>query len=147
MFSVTSWDFVMGLVSTQVAGNGATGGMLPLHNCRWLRCNVLNLPPRATLTWSIFTGRNEVVAKVIFLHLSVIHTVHRGVYLVQGGVWSGGVSGLGVSDLGGLVWGGLVWGVSGLGGLVWGVWSRGVSGLGDVWSGGLFPPIFFFDFF
>ena len=25
----------------------------------------------------IFTGRNEVVAKVIFLHLSVIHSVHR----------------------------------------------------------------------
>ena len=27
------------------------------------------------------TGRNEVVAKVIFLHLSVIHSVHRGVFL------------------------------------------------------------------
>ena len=27
---------------------------------------------------SIFTGRNEVLAKVIFLHLSVIHSVHRG---------------------------------------------------------------------
>ena len=26
----------------------------------------------------IITGRNEVVAKVIFLHLSVIHSVHRG---------------------------------------------------------------------
>ena len=26
----------------------------------------------------IFTGRNEVVAKVIFLHLSVIHSFHRG---------------------------------------------------------------------
>ena len=26
----------------------------------------------------IFTGRNEVLAKVIFLHLSVIHSVHRG---------------------------------------------------------------------
>ena len=25
----------------------------------------------------IFTGRNEVVAKVIFLHVSVIHSVHR----------------------------------------------------------------------
>ena len=25
----------------------------------------------------IFTGRNEVVARVIFLHLSVIHSVHR----------------------------------------------------------------------
>ena len=40
------------------------------------------------------TGRNEIVAKVIFLHLSVIHSVHRGgvlspggwgVYLVPGG--------------------------------------------------------------
>ena len=27
----------------------------------------------------IITGRNEAVAKVIFLHLSVIHSVHRGV--------------------------------------------------------------------
>ena len=27
---------------------------------------------------NIITGRNEVVAKVIFLHLSVIHSVHRG---------------------------------------------------------------------
>ena len=26
----------------------------------------------------VITGRNEVVAKVIFLHLSVIHSVHRG---------------------------------------------------------------------
>ena len=40
------------------------------------------------LIWAIFfpmrsivTGRNEVVAKVIFLHLSVIHSVHRGVCL------------------------------------------------------------------
>ena len=43
--------------------------------------------------WSanaIITGRNEVVAMVIFLHLSVIHSVHRGGYLVwcQGGTWS-----------------------------------------------------------
>ena len=40
--------------------------------------------------YCIFTGRNKVVAKVIFLHLSVIHSVHRGggVYLV----WSWGVS-------------------------------------------------------
>ena len=50
-------------------------------------------PPRQTppqkqpLQWTVgillecilvFTGRNEVVAKVIFLHLSVIHSVHRG---------------------------------------------------------------------
>ena len=26
----------------------------------------------------LITGRNEIVAKVIFLHLSVIHSVHRG---------------------------------------------------------------------
>ena len=31
----------------------------------------------------IFTGRNEVVAKVIFLHPSVIHSVHRGGGLPQ----------------------------------------------------------------
>ena len=30
---------------------------------------------------NLITGRNEVVAKVIFLHLSVIHSVHRGVCL------------------------------------------------------------------
>ena len=29
-------------------------------------------------TSSIFTGQNFVSAKVIFLHLSVIHSVHRG---------------------------------------------------------------------
>ena len=27
---------------------------------------------------SVITGRNEIVARVIFLHLSVIHSVHRG---------------------------------------------------------------------
>ena len=32
----------------------------------------------------LITGRNEVLAKVIFLHLSVIHSVHRG-----GGTWPG----------------------------------------------------------
>ena len=31
----------------------------------------------------IFTSRNEVLAKVIFLHLSVIHSVHRGEYLTR----------------------------------------------------------------
>ena len=31
----------------------------------------------------VITGRNEVVAKVIFLHLSVIHSVHRGGGLPQ----------------------------------------------------------------
>ena len=34
------------------------------------------------LQFSIFTGRNEVLAKVIFLHQSVIHSVHGG-----GGTW------------------------------------------------------------
>ena len=29
-------------------------------------------------TGMLFTGRNEVLAKVIFLHLSVIHSVHGG---------------------------------------------------------------------
>ena len=73
----------------------------------------------------IFTGRNEVVAKVIFLHLSVIHSVHRG-----------GVLSLGVSSMGGSGPGG-----AGLGG----VWSRGVcSGLV---GGGVLTPPNFFDFF
>ena len=30
------------------------------------------------MSGTLFTGRNEVVAKVIFLHVSVIHSVHRG---------------------------------------------------------------------
>ena len=61
------------------------------------------------------TGRNEVVAKVIFLHLSVIHSVHGGVYLV----WSrGGVPGLVLGGRG--VY--LVWSPGG-----YLVWSRGVS--------------------
>ena len=35
----------------------------------------------------LITGRNEVLAKVIFLHLSVIHSVHRGggILLAWGG--------------------------------------------------------------
>ena len=43
------------------------------------------LPDKYSEMWSliaygclVITGRNEVVAKVIFLHLSVIHSVHRG---------------------------------------------------------------------
>ena len=35
-------------------------------------------PGKRTKNIFIFTGRNEVTAKVIFLHLSVIHSVHRG---------------------------------------------------------------------
>ena len=39
----------------------------------------------------IITGRNEVLAKVIFSQASVIHSVHRGgPVLPGGGVWSGG---------------------------------------------------------
>ena len=36
------------------------------------------LPLKCKKALPIFTGRNEVVAKVIFLHLSVIHSVHGG---------------------------------------------------------------------
>ena len=49
--------------------------------------------------FNVITGRKEVVAKVIFLHLFVILFTGGGV-LSPGGVWSGG----------GLVQGGLVWG-------------------------------------
>ena len=35
----------------------------------------------------IFTGRTEVVAKVIFLHLSVIHSVHRGEGVCLSACW------------------------------------------------------------
>ena len=52
------------------------------------RCNIrlvgiflamrLVLISTVTISDEIITGRNEVVAKVIFLHLSVIHSVHRG---------------------------------------------------------------------
>ena len=35
----------------------------------------------------IFSGRNEVVAKVIFLHLPVIHSVHRGVGVCLSAFW------------------------------------------------------------
>ena len=38
----------------------------------------LNFSYSANLYLQFFTGRNEVVAKVIFLHLSVIHSVNRG---------------------------------------------------------------------
>ena len=42
-------------------------------------CSVIRI--QRALFVVIFTGRNEVVAKVIFLHMSVIHSVHRGVCL------------------------------------------------------------------
>ena len=78
---------------------------------------------------AIITGRNEVVAKVIFLQASLCP--QGGVYLVPGGVWSGG------SGLGGRVWSG-GWssrGVSSLG--------EGVSGPGGQVGGTPLPPIFF----
>ena len=73
--------------------------------------------------FAVVTGRNEVVAKVIFLHLSVILFTGGvylvlGVYLVPGSGW--GVSGRGVWS-----WGVSSPGVVVPGGLVWGVWSRG----------------------
>ena len=51
-----------------------------------------------TVVKTIITGRNEVVAKVIFLHLSVSHSVHgggacvakRGACMVKGGVHGDG---------------------------------------------------------
>ena len=46
----------------------------------------MSLPYKQTL----ITGRNEVLAKVIFLHLSVIHSVHGGVGVCSN--FSGGCS-------------------------------------------------------
>ena len=40
---------------------------------------------------NVVTGRNEVLAKVIILHLSVIHSVHRGGVWSPRGVVGGGV--------------------------------------------------------
>ena len=45
--------------------------------CYSLGTNIL-LCCQTCMSLSVITGRNEVVAKVIFLHLSVIHSVHRG---------------------------------------------------------------------
>ena len=76
----------------------------------------------------IITGRNEVMAKVIFLQACVCP---------RGG---GGVLNLG----------GLVRGVSGLGGCGWsgGVWSGGMAGPGGlVGGGGVWIPNFFLIFF
>ena len=111
----------------------------------------------------IFTGCNEVVAKVMFLLMSV--SVHRGGAIpacIAGGipaclaglqqVCSGGVSALGeVSAPGGVCSRGcllqrcLLWGVSALGAVCSGgcAWSGGYglllwpSGLVAFWSGGL----------
>ena len=38
----------------------------------------------------LITGRNEVLAKVIFSQASVIHSVHRGGYFLGGGYFFGG---------------------------------------------------------
>ena len=52
------------------------------------------LPDKYSEMWSliaygclVITGRNEVVAKVIFLHLSVIHSVHRGEGVCLSACW------------------------------------------------------------
>ena len=42
----------------------------PMYSKEWAVCILLEC--------ILITGRNEVLAKVIFLHLSVIHSVHRG---------------------------------------------------------------------
>ena len=84
------------------------------------------------------TGRNEVVAKVIFLHLSVILFTGGGC-VCSGGVWSQGVSGpRGMSGPG------APGGFCSCGG----VWSQGVlvpggSGLGSVCSQEGIPQFFF----
>ena len=66
--------------------------LLPPANEVWGKVMYVFTPPSTTLQDTVnkrlvrillecilfFTGRNEVVAKVIFLHLSVIHSVHRG---------------------------------------------------------------------
>ena len=41
-------------------------------------CNLFIFVISMMNLYHIITGRNEVVAKVIFLHVSVIHSVHRG---------------------------------------------------------------------
>ena len=47
-------------------------------NIVWIMTQTANTCLDPIYCVNIVTGRNEVVAKVIFLHLSVIHSVHRG---------------------------------------------------------------------
>ena len=51
---------------------------LPLHSACW---EIQSTSGWYAFYWNaiLFTGRNEVVAKVMFLQVSVIHSVHRGV--------------------------------------------------------------------
>ena len=134
---------------------GIHGGGRAWQVCAWQERRLLQRRVRILLECILVTGRNEVVAKVIFLHLFVIlftgGCVVLGVSGPGGGVWCGG------SALGGCLipgWGGgplpggcLLWGV---------VWSRGgglvpAGGLvpGGVCSWGVSdmpPPIFFVVF-
>ena len=87
----------------------------------------------------VFTGRNEVLAKVIFSQASVIHSVHRGVYIFGGGIFSGGIF-LGEYFFGGVFfWGGSFRGVFFLGGYIFrgGYFFGGDIFLGG--RGGIFP--------
>ena len=67
-----------------------------LEICEYQRHPLVNWKSSNVARLCLITGRNEVLAKVIFLHLSVIHSVHkwgvwsRGVYNFLGGIWSGG---------------------------------------------------------
>ena len=91
----------------------------------------------------IITGRNEVVAKVMFLQVSVILLTGGGVVCSGGCVCSGGVC----SQGGGVV---CSWGVYSGGLCSWGVYSGGgvCSGGGGCAPRGLLTPQKnFFDFF
>ena len=76
----------------------------------------------------VFTDRKTKFAKVIFLHLSVSHSVHRGACMV---VVVGGMHGRGCVWLGSCMAGGCAW---------QGVWPEacmagGVHGGGCAWQG------------
>ena len=51
---------------------------------QWCVFMILTYEEHQTL---VITGRNEVVAKVIFLHVSVIHSVHRGEGVCLSACW------------------------------------------------------------
>ena len=60
---------ITGHMTSFQGGSASRGGHTPLLGKRVVR---------SLLECCLVTGCNEVVAKVIFLHLSVIHSVHRG---------------------------------------------------------------------
>ena len=69
------WAALAKCFKTQYLLPSATGvKSLPLAIYRYS----ITIGSTGTMYQRLFTGRNEVVAKVIFLHLSVIHSVHRG---------------------------------------------------------------------